>query len=322
MERVADFEREKHAARHGVAAERARIAARADLPPELLYFLAQDTEIEVRRAVAANPKTPPQANGLLARDADYGVRCALAHKVVGDGLKDQERRDLWRMSFTLLETLAMDQVMRVRRILSRALSRDREAPHGIVLTLARDVERQVAGPVLENSPVLTDGDLIGIMRDGAPPWAQEAIAGRAQVSAEVAEAIVAKASPSALKRLRKNKGVQESPEARAARLSREGRLNDEVISLALSSGERAFVTAALALRAGIELQAGKRIVASKSPKALTALAWKGKFTMRFAVELQTRLAGIGPTSLIYARDGIDYPLTPHEMNWHLHMFTG
>jgi hypothetical protein len=116
------------------------------------------------------------------------------------------------------------------------------------------------------------------------------------------------------------KDAAETPEARAARLAREGQLNDEVVSLALAAGERAFVTAALALRAGIALRAGRRIVASKSPKAVTALAWKAKFPMRFALDAQRRLAGIGPGSLLYARDGVDYPLTPTEMNWHLGLF--
>jgi uncharacterized protein (DUF2336 family) len=320
MARAKGYEREKHAARHGAATERARLAGRTDVPPELLYFLAQDADTAVRRAVAANPATPAQANTLLARDADYGVRCALAQKAVGAGLSDQQRRDLWRMGFTLLETLAVDQLVRVRKILSQVLAREPEAPRPVILTLARDAEPEVAEPVLENSPVLTEDDLVELVEGGAPAWAQAAIAGRAQVSARLAEAIVAKAQPAAVERLGRSKGTQETPEARAARLAREGKLNDEVVSLALSAGERGFVTAALALRAGVDLHAARRIAASKSAKAVTALAWKAKFPMRFAVEVQARLAGIGPGSLLYARDGIDYPLTPTEMNWHLGLF--
>ena len=320
MARADGYEREKHAARHGAATERVRLAARTDVPPELLYFLARDAEVAVRRAVAANPETPAQANALLARDADYGVRCALAQKAVGKGLSDHQRRELWRMGFTLLETLAVDQVVRVRKILSQALAREPDAPRPVILTLARDAEPEVAGLVLEHSPVLTEGDLVGLVDGGAPAWAQAAIAGRAQVSAQLAEAIRAKAAPTAVERLARNTGVQESPEGRAARLARGGKLDDEVVSLALAAGERGFVTAALALRAGLDLRAAKRIASSKSAKAVTALAWKAKFPMRFAVEAQARLAGIGPGAILYARDGIDYPLTPTEMNWHLRLF--
>ncbi len=112
----------------------------------------------------------------------------------------------------------------------------------------------------------------------------------------------------------------DGPEARAERLMRAGQLNDEVISLALASGEREFVTAALALRAGLDPGVGRRIVLSKSAKAMTALAWKGHFPMRFAIELQGRLAGIPPMARLYARGGIDYPLTAQEMSWHIELY--
>ena len=42
--------------------------------------------------------------------------------------------------------------------------------------------------------------------------------------------------------------------------------------------------------------------------------------MRFALDMQRRLAGISSAALIYARDGVDYPLTPKEMNWHIGLF--
>ncbi len=367
----------------------------------------------MRQKVAANRATPPQADLILAKDADYGVRCALAHKLVGDGLPDDERRRLWRMTFTLLETLATDQVMRVRRILAHAFQFDRAAPHPLVSGLARDREEEVAKPILAHSPVLSDAELIDIVDGGAPDWAQQAIAGRSDVSPDLADAITRHDDADAVQVLIENRGAAignstmerivarapeveqwhaplagrpklpavavrglvrfvagpllgvlrktqtldpetakaldaeiaergadprprklsgkeaksggrggaEGPEARAERLMRAGQLNDEVIALALASGEREFVTAALALRAGIEPGIGRRIVLSKSAKALTALAWKGRFPMRFAIELQGRLAAIPPAARLYARGGIDYPLTPQEMAWHLELYT-
>jgi uncharacterized protein (DUF2336 family) len=302
MPRDQSYEDAKHIARHGNAAQRARVAARAELAPELLYFLAQDPEATVRRAVAENRTTPAQANALLARDTDYGVRCALARKAVGDGLAEEARRDLWRVGFTLLETLAMDQVVRVRKILSLALCSDHDAPRELVVRLAGDPEREVALPVLERSPVLTENDISEIAARNTAPWAKTAIAGRAA-------------------HVKPRKPAGETPEARAARLLAEGKLNDEVVSLALAAGERGFVTAALALRAGVSPRIAERIIIGKSAKALVALAWKGKFPMRFALEAQQRLALIPAGGLIYARDGVDYPLSPKEMSWHLGLFT-
>ncbi len=101
-------------------AVRRGIAASKDTAPEILYFLINDGDETVRRAVAANPHTPRQADTILAKDVDYGVRCELARKIVGAGLGDDERSELWRMGFTILETLATDSVVRVRKALAEA----------------------------------------------------------------------------------------------------------------------------------------------------------------------------------------------------------
>ena len=118
----------------------ARVALASDprTLPEILFFLVKDPDARVRRAVAENPATPIKAGPLLARDDDIGVRCALARKVVGDGLAAEERRNMWRMGFTILETLARDQIVRVRRVLAEAFQSPPDAPREIVLGLARD----------------------------------------------------------------------------------------------------------------------------------------------------------------------------------------
>lgn len=142
--------------RGGDVAARKKLAADPATPPEVLYFLATDADRDIRIAVAENPATPSQAAAVLARDEDIPVRCALARTAVGEGLDSGDRRNLWRMGFTILETLLRDQVVKVRRVLSEAFCAAPDAPHGIVVGLARDSEQVVAVPVLEQSPVLTD----------------------------------------------------------------------------------------------------------------------------------------------------------------------
>jgi uncharacterized protein (DUF2336 family) len=143
----------------------------------------------VRLALAQNESTPVTANSLLARDKDYGVRCVLARKVVGDGLEDDLRINLWRACFTILETLARDKMVRIRRILAEAFMMDPDAPVKFVCTLARDRKKEVAIPILNNSPVLSDGDIVDIIDTNAPVWAQAAIASRETVSPVVADAL-------------------------------------------------------------------------------------------------------------------------------------
>ena len=63
-------------------------------------------------------------------------------------------------------------------------------------------------------------------------------------------------------------------------------------------------------------------MSSMSAKAVTALAWKSKLTMRQALQLQLKIAGIPPHQALNPRGGTDYPLTTAEMEWQLELFTG
>ncbi len=49
---------------------RKSLAADLETPPEVLYFLAENGEIEVQRLVAENPSTPNKADVILSRDTD------------------------------------------------------------------------------------------------------------------------------------------------------------------------------------------------------------------------------------------------------------
>ena len=186
---------------------RRSLAADTDTPPEVLYFLAENGEVEVRRLVAENPSTPNQADVILSRDADVSVRCALARKIVGDGLDEDAKRNMWRMGFTILETLLRDKVVSVRRILSEAFKSPADAPREIVIQLARDTEEEVAAPVLSGSPVLTEADLTALIEDGAPDWAKCAIAQREEVSEHLCDILISDDCPVAMKQLAENKTI-------------------------------------------------------------------------------------------------------------------
>lgn len=192
---------------------RLALAANPRTPPEFLYFLSEDPDIGVRRAVGENPSTPNKADIRLSRDADISVRCAVARKIVGDGLEASARQDLWRMGFTILETLMRDNVVKVRKILSQAFKSEPHAPHPLVVALARDKDEGVAAPVLRESPVLSDDDMIAIIKDGAPDWAQNAIAGRESVSGAVGEALIANGGSMAVAAVVANPGSDLAPAA-------------------------------------------------------------------------------------------------------------
>ena len=73
-----DYPEARRAAASEDRAVRLDLAKRTDLQPEVLYYLAEDEEAEVRRAVAENRSTPRQADAMLVDDVDDDVRIARA----------------------------------------------------------------------------------------------------------------------------------------------------------------------------------------------------------------------------------------------------
>jgi hypothetical protein len=106
-----DYETSKLMAQSGDAAIRARVAGREDVRQELLYYLAIDPAVEVRREVAANPAAPSQASALLARDADESVRSLLAGKLARllPDLSREAHSQLFQLTVRTLEQLPREQ---------------------------------------------------------------------------------------------------------------------------------------------------------------------------------------------------------------------
>ena len=97
-----------------------------------------------------------------------------------------------RIAHDVVRIMAQDAELAVRRALSHSLRSAAQLPHDVALRLANDVEA-VALPILIDSPVLTDADLVALVNRGSAPK-QEAIAGRADVSEQVADALVTRAA--------------------------------------------------------------------------------------------------------------------------------
>ncbi|PWR18720.1 DUF2336 domain-containing protein [Zavarzinia compransoris] len=175
------------------AADRRALAGREDTRPEILYYLADDTDARVRKAVAANPATPHQADRRLTADVDDEVRCELARKVARllPDLPPGEQDRLRDRVIELIEVLARDQLPAVRRILADELKSSRHVPKPIVQRLARDLDLIVAAPILEYSPLLGDEDLLEIIATCRVEGALAAISRRRDLPANISEAIVA-----------------------------------------------------------------------------------------------------------------------------------
>jgi uncharacterized protein (DUF2336 family) len=205
-----NYEQAKALARDADPAKRRAVARRADVRPELLYYLANDASAEVRREIGVNDATPVQANLLLAKDPDLAVRGELAKKVgrllpnVPPDTRDQMRDRV----LEVIEVLARDKAAEVREVIASAIKDTPDAPAHLVKSLAMDAELSVAGPVLRYSPLLTDQDLLDIIANSPAPGASVAIAERANVAGQVADAIVRQSDENAVTALLANPSAQ------------------------------------------------------------------------------------------------------------------
>lgn len=183
---------------HGPLPERIALAARADAREELLILLAADEAAPVRLAVAANPHAPSSADALLARDPVASIRARLARKLA------THAAEMAGLGWAGLRHLARDASAQVRHAVADTLADLPDAPHDLVLQLARDPEPGVSEPLIRLSHVLTEADLFELVR--APPEAESrrAVARRLNLAASVAAAILATGDAEAIQALRRN----------------------------------------------------------------------------------------------------------------------
>lgn len=205
-----DYEDAKRMAADKKASVRRKLAKRGDAQPELLYFLADDADPEIRREIAANKAAPVQADAVLAKDGDDETRCRVAGKiaVLAPMMTEEEREKVGGIVTDILKTLADDQSVRVRKLLSEELKAADNISPDVIERLARDVDLDVAGPVLQSSPLLNDELLIEIIRSQPVRGALSAISRRSALGEDLSGAIVAADDGAAITELLKNGGAQ------------------------------------------------------------------------------------------------------------------
>jgi len=189
---------------------RRKVAARTNVEPEILYYLAEDVDRRVRREIARNKATPPHADVLLARDTDDEVRTDLARKIgrLAPRLSKREAGHLEQLTLEALEILARDTLPQVRAIIAEEIKRLDNIPKPLIDALARDVELIVAAPILEYSPLLNDDDLLEIISSKPVQGALSAIARREGLSESISDSIAAVFDVDAIARLLANPSAQ------------------------------------------------------------------------------------------------------------------
>ncbi|RZJ47338.1 MAG: DUF2336 domain-containing protein [Brevundimonas sp.] len=111
----------------------------------------------------------------------------------------------------VLAKLADDMELAVRAELSDRFASTPDAPHALIRRLAND-EAAVAGAVLAHSPVLTDEDLLGVVRNHGQDHLR-AVSARPSVSEAVSDVIVERGDDETLGTLLRNDGARLSRKA-------------------------------------------------------------------------------------------------------------
>ncbi len=186
------YEESREIAEKGDAKKRHWLASQVGLQPEFLYYFATDPATTVRVAVAGNEDTPLQADAILAKDESENVRRELAAKIsrLLPSLDEARADKVTEMVLEIVGILAADRAVRVRQIIAEEVKSLDNLPEQIVEQLAWDAEAQVATPILEYSPLLSERQLIEIIRSGIDGGALGAIARRHELSAPVSYALV------------------------------------------------------------------------------------------------------------------------------------
>jgi len=186
------YEEAREIAGSGEVEARRRLAAHEDLEPEILYYFASDRAPEVRREVAQNVGTPLQADAILARDPNDEVRCELARKIsrLLPEYTPETNAKLAEIAMQILNTLARDELPRVRATIAEELKHSKDAPEEIVHMLAEDLEDIVAAPILEYSPLLSGEDLLRLIASGLKIARLTSIARRRHIEVPVIDALV------------------------------------------------------------------------------------------------------------------------------------
>ena len=223
----------------------------------------------------------------LLQDPSSDARADTASKLANDfnagDLTAKERE----IAESILRTMVGDAEVRVREALAIHLKESDTLPKDIALSLSRDVD-SVALPMLEYSSVLSDEDLIEIVRSQGESK-QVAIAKRKEVGSELADALVETDNRDVVATLASNEGADISDAS-----------YDKVIE---KFGEDESVGEALVGRARLPVTVSERLVHMVSDRLRDQLVARHELPPEVASDLVMQSRERATIGLLSGEDG-------------------
>lgn len=209
------------------------------------------------------------------------------------GLTENERR----LAEDIFRIMVKDAAVRVREALAQNLKENPMVPRDVAVSLAKDVD-SVSLPVLQFSEVLSDEDLIDIVRSqGATK--QVAIARRTKVSETVSGALVDTRNADVVTTLVSNKGAEISEQS----------LQHVIDSL----GTDEKVQAAMIERPKLPVAVTERLVTMVSDHLKEELAKRQELSTTMAVDLILQSRERATISLSSESDEDDVEVLVHQL---------
>lgn len=209
---------------------------------------------------------------LLLKNPTEDSRVSLASKLAATLEQPSLSADERQLADEILRLMAHDAAIRVREALAANLRTSPFLPRDVALALAQDVDA-VAVPVLESSEVLTDEDLLRIVRE-AGEAKQTAMARRPVVGPDLADALVDVGSEKVASTLVGNVGAQLR--------------TDTLGTLAERYADSEGVMSALVSRQALPVTIAERLVARMSDQLRSYFASRGDLNEQVASELLLR----------------------------------
>jgi len=192
----------------------------------------------------------------LLSDPSGETRAETAAKIAqsfDDGDLSASERE---MAQDIFRIMVKDAEVRVREALSQNLKENPNVPHDVAVSLAKDVD-SVSLPVLQFSDVLSDADLMEIVRSQGPAK-QVAIAQRSNVSESVSSVLVDTENADVVTTLVSNEGAEIS--------------NDDLERVVVDFAENDSVKDALVFRPKLPVSVAERLLTTISEKMKEELA--------------------------------------------------
>ncbi|MES2984458.1 MAG: DUF2336 domain-containing protein [Pseudomonadota bacterium] len=143
---------------------------------------------------------------LLVREPSAAMRQRICEKIAGGYNSGDYSESEVRLANEIFRLLLKDTEMKVRLLMAEALKANMQAPHDLVLALANDCA-EVATLVLEHSSVLSEDDLVLIVRATREHPKLRAIARRESISKQLSHELIEKRDHDITRELLANKGA-------------------------------------------------------------------------------------------------------------------